>query len=300
MDYGTVGDYCRKLGFKIRQVSRYSRDEVKISDYLTSIGVDHIRNDWDTLNNKELDILIPHAGLAIEVNGIYWHSYVPTNPKGENPTRHLSKTLEARGKGIRILHFTDQEIRERWPLVTATIERALGKTDTIPAEACTIVSPTADQQGEFLAAHSWCRHSASAHAVGLCHDGQLVQLMAFTQTQEQVEISHLCALSGLTITNGSATLLGHANEFIGDRTITASSDMGKSTGSEFADLGLTQTGEPVIESVWTDNNQILPPNPVEWLSDYEPTLSEEENMFAAGYRRYWADGRQTWVMHPCS
>ena len=36
-------------------------------------------NNRSILNGKELDIYIPSKNIAIECNGVYWHSLKPTN-----------------------------------------------------------------------------------------------------------------------------------------------------------------------------------------------------------------------------
>ena len=54
--YSTVLDYCRYHNFKIKQRSRYSLEEVEVSNFLTSLNVEHERNARDVIGNRELDI----------------------------------------------------------------------------------------------------------------------------------------------------------------------------------------------------------------------------------------------------
>ena len=68
--YSTIGEYCRKHGFTIRQRSCYSLTEKHIVNFIESLGINTIHGDWEVLNNKELDIVVPSAKLAIEVDGL--------------------------------------------------------------------------------------------------------------------------------------------------------------------------------------------------------------------------------------
>lgn len=54
---------------------------------------------------KELDIYIPEKKLAIEFNGIYWHSM----NKGCNINYHQQKSIMCLEKGIKLIHIYDNE-----------------------------------------------------------------------------------------------------------------------------------------------------------------------------------------------
>lgn len=53
-----------------------SKGEIEISEWLTSIGIEHTRNKRITFDgiNREIDIFIPKHKLAIDFHGLYWHS----------------------------------------------------------------------------------------------------------------------------------------------------------------------------------------------------------------------------------
>lgn len=60
-----------------------------------------IANSFKILNRKQLDIYIPQIKLAIQVNGIYWHS----RQSGTPLNYHLDKTLQCQRLGIRLIHI---------------------------------------------------------------------------------------------------------------------------------------------------------------------------------------------------
>lgn len=99
---------------------RSSKAENEISDFIqNNFHLKVIRNDRSILpNHLELDIYIPHAQIAIEYNGLYWH-----NEFNKPNYYHLLKTKECLKKGIRLFHiFEDEWIykKEIWKNILAS------------------------------------------------------------------------------------------------------------------------------------------------------------------------------------
>ena len=64
-----------------------------------------IRNSRSIIKPKELDIYLPDLKLAIECDGIYWHSYEFQGIR----SAQLNKSLACREKGIRLIHIYEFE-----------------------------------------------------------------------------------------------------------------------------------------------------------------------------------------------
>lgn len=86
---------------------RISKAENELYDFVCSmVGKDNvIRHDSTVLNGKELDIYVPHLRLAIEYNGLRWHSSLFK----DDENYHLNKTLACKEKGIFLLQFFEDE-----------------------------------------------------------------------------------------------------------------------------------------------------------------------------------------------
>lgn len=84
--------------------------EVEVREYIESItnNITIIYNDRNILKPKELDIYIPKLKIALECNGIYWHS---DNQK--NKEYHIDKTIQCENKNITLIHIWDYEWKER-------------------------------------------------------------------------------------------------------------------------------------------------------------------------------------------
>ena len=78
-------------------------------------GIPYETNNRTILGGKELDIYIPSKQIAIECNGIYWHSY------DNKPIKyHINKYTECLNKGIQLI-----TIWEDWIIHKPEIVRSI-------------------------------------------------------------------------------------------------------------------------------------------------------------------------------
>jgi hypothetical protein len=73
---------------------------------------------------RELDIYIPEKNVAIEVDGMYWHS----EKNGGTKEYHLGKTNECLEKGIRLVHIFEDEFTYNRGMVLSKLREVLGKS----------------------------------------------------------------------------------------------------------------------------------------------------------------------------
>jgi len=64
---------------------------------------------------KELDIVIPSKGIAIEFNGLYWHS----EASGKDRNYHLDKTKACEAKGYQSIHMNGS-VMSRIPMTVVS------------------------------------------------------------------------------------------------------------------------------------------------------------------------------------
>ena len=98
----------RKCEIDDLYISNYSSSigEKEVFDFVNNLGVKCKLHDKQILNGKELDMIVDSHKLAIEYNGVYWHS---EGSAGKDKTYHLNKTNECEIKGYQLLHILDVE-----------------------------------------------------------------------------------------------------------------------------------------------------------------------------------------------
>lgn len=86
-----------------------SSQHLAIRAMLSELGVKFTENDRTVIKPQELDFYLPDRSLAIEVNGLYWHSEAAGTYKGY----HQQKTLRCLERGITLIHLYEDQIDMR-------------------------------------------------------------------------------------------------------------------------------------------------------------------------------------------
>lgn len=83
-----------------------SKNEIKLYNFVKSnYNGEIIETDRTVINPQELDIYIPDKKIAVEYNGVYFHSI----ENGKSKNYHLNKSLLCRNNKIRLIHIYDIE-----------------------------------------------------------------------------------------------------------------------------------------------------------------------------------------------
>lgn len=82
-----------------------SKKEKDIMSIIVRFDKNVVKNGRSVIYPQELDFYLPSRNIAIEYNGIYWHSNKCNIPKDY----HLMKSLSCREKGIRLIHIYEFE-----------------------------------------------------------------------------------------------------------------------------------------------------------------------------------------------
>jgi hypothetical protein len=108
-------------------------------------------NNREIIAPLELDFYFPEQKVAIELNGIYWHSEkISKGIKNEN--YHLEKYNKCKEKGIKLLQFWDLEWFSKKPIVKSMIRASLGGKDfrKINARNCIVKEVEIKESESFL------------------------------------------------------------------------------------------------------------------------------------------------------
>jgi hypothetical protein len=298
--YSTVTEYCKKFNFKIRQTSNYSLIEKEICTFLDELKINYIENDWDILENQEIDILIPEKNIGIEINGLYWHSYHPDSNEFEDKHKHLSKTKKAALKNINIIHITDYEWIHKKSIIKNMLKSKLGLNERIYARECEIRIVPKKQEKYFLNNYHLQGFIPSSICYGLYHENLLVMVISIGKSRFSknhiLEILRVCSTDNKTIVGGLSKLIHKIKKDFKNIKIITYCDRSKSTGSSYIKVGFNQIGESSPGYIWTNGNLVFSrykcqkSNMKKWLKPFNPDLSESQNMFLNKFRRYWDCG----------
>ena len=109
-------------------LSSFGENEI-YSFLFNDLGVkDILKRDKTILYPKELDIYIKSHGLAIEYNGLRWHS----EKFGKDKEYHLNKTLECKNKHINLIHIFEDEWEDKKEIVKHKLKHILKYDTSLP------------------------------------------------------------------------------------------------------------------------------------------------------------------------
>lgn len=168
--YGKEGcPYCLNKNKSILENELY--DFIK-SIYLGKI----IRNTRSILsNNYELDIYIPDKNIAIEFDGLFYHS---EDSKPNN--YHLMKTQECESKNIHLIHIFEDEWLDKEEIIKSRLKQILGITENkIYARNCKIQTINCNDEKIFFETNHLQGYIPSNICYGLFYQNELVACMSF-------------------------------------------------------------------------------------------------------------------------
>jgi hypothetical protein len=151
---------------------------------------------------KELDIYIPRYKLAIEYNGLYWHSI----KQGKDISYHSSKTDSCNENGIRLINVFENEWRNKREIVESNIKRALGVAPNLNSAIYDIRNVSQTSKKDFLNKNHIDGDKESSVNLGLFHKDELVYLLAMKDN----EIIRHTNKNGVNVVNGFKLLFKYA------------------------------------------------------------------------------------------
>lgn len=187
-----------------------SHDEEYIYKFITSIYSGKvIKHDRTTIAPLELDIYIPDKKVAIEYNGVYWHS---TNI-GMDKNYHLNKTKLCEAKGIRLIHIFQNEWNSSKEICKSIISSAIGIYNTIIyARNCIVKEVSSSDTKVFLDTNHIQGAINASYRLGLYYNNELVQLICIGKSRfkkDEYELLRMCTKLNIQVIGGFSKLLKH-------------------------------------------------------------------------------------------
>ena len=285
----------------------------EIYEYIKSIvgnEVDIKINDRAILKPKELDIVIPSLKIAFECNGVLWHSEVFGH---KNKSYHLQKTSRCISNGYRLVHIFDSEWRLKQEVVKSIIASVLKKPGvSIYGRKCNVREVSSIICNDFLDMNHLQGANNSSIKLGLFdEDDNLVSVMTFLKsrfdTKIQYEMGRFCNKINTHIAGGASKLFSYFLKNYHPTSIVSYNDRRYFDGQVYINLGFNFVGNTAPNYFYiTDNYQTIQ-NRICWqkhklknkLEQFNPAISEWENMKLNGYDRIFdcGNGKWVWTIH---
>lgn len=220
--------------------NQVSKSEDEVAEFLRSFC--HVeRSTKKVISPYELDIYIPEMKLAVEFNGLYWHS-----TEYRDKMYHRNKYEACRDKGIQLIMIWEDDWRDRQNIVKSMLKHKIGVSDKkrVPARKTNVKKISKQEADKFLSDHHIQGFSSGTYYLGLEHENKLVAVSVFKRTHrilELIRFSTSCVVSG-----GQSKIISWVDKNIDyDKMIT------------FADLAVSD-GTLYEKSGWIKDKELRP------------------------------------------
>jgi hypothetical protein len=125
-----------------------SKMEESLAQIIQDFGVTVIRHSRKIIPPHEIDIYIPSKNLAVEFNGLYWHS----EGKGKDRNYHHNKWKACKEKGIQLIQIWEDDWKNRPDIVKSMLAHKLGSNSKqkVPARKTQVVEVSQGEATTFL------------------------------------------------------------------------------------------------------------------------------------------------------
>ena len=291
--YYTISDFLQRFGYKFSTISSY---EQSLRHFLPN---DFKYNDRTVLSGKELDFYSEKRRLAIEFNGLLYHS----EKYGKNMNYHNEKTNMTLQKNIQLIHIFENEYVYKKPIVESIINSKLGKfKERLYARNCEIKEIDVKTKNDFLEENHLQGKDNSLIKFGLFYNMELVSVMTFGHSRfnknYQYEMHRFCNKMGYQIIGGASKLWTNFLKKYTPISVITYADRRYSNGTFYRKIGfdLKNISKP---NFFVFGNSIKGlDSRLKWqkhklknkLDNFDPDLSAWDNMRNHGYNRIWDCG----------
>lgn len=274
-----------------------SKPEEIICSHLDRSGVSYVRSERSLIKPLELDIYIPDHSIAIEYNGLMWHS----EAFGKGKNYHRNKTDLCSEKGVRLIHIWEDDFNRNQELELKFIEHqlGLGTFNRVYARKTEVDVDVSKQEVRlFLMENHVQGYTHHTTSIGLREKGRLVALACFTKRGNQWELIRYC--TSKHVLGG----LGKLMKAWGESCYTFC-DISRFNGNSYVKAGFVRTstlrpdyrylvnGERQHKFLWRKERIKIK------LPDvYDPNLTEKQMMETAQIPRIWDCGKVRYEFTP--
>lgn len=293
---GPVRDKLYSLGLA-KPRDTFTQPERAISNILNKYNIEHEIHNRSIIAPKELDIWIPSHNIAIEVNGLYWHS--TQVPKVDR--RHIDKFNHCMNVGIKLIQFTDADVQNKPELIESMILSKLGLLpNRIMARKCAVSEIGIKQANQFYSKwHYQGQTTNAAKSIALIYENEVVALLSYTTKGDITRIERYACKPFTNVVGGYSKL---EKRVPGNTLVTFSLGL-ISDGSVYRKNGYETEGYATKPEFYiTDGFELMNRQrfmkhkmPALFGAGFDPAKTEWENVIDNGLMLFFGAGITKWT-----
>lgn len=301
--YHSHGSNCPSCAGQSSSLERF------IESFLNKNNISFTNRDKTLLRDigkrgRELDFYLKDYNLAIECNGLYWHSELA----GKDKNYHLEKLDHCNERGIKLINILENEIKLKPKIVAARLKSILNLNKyKVAARKCKVIEIDSKLKNKFLNKYHIQGEDKSLVKLGLFYKRYLVAVMTFCKNRKALgkvhvngewELSRFSTIANFSIMGGAGKLLKHFERNWQPVKITSYADRRWSEGDLYKKLGFKKARESKPNYWYFYNGSLNLKHRFNFrksilskkLDNYDNTKSAWINMQKNNWNRIWDCG----------
>jgi hypothetical protein len=237
-----------------------SKAQLEIYEFVKQIYPDAILSDNMKIKPKELDVYVPSKNVAIEYNGLYWHSVANSHDVMSHQTKHVLCSQV----GIKLLTIYEDEWRDKKQIVESMILHRLNKSVNISARKLSVVKLKQKNAKDFFENNHLEGYAPSFVTFGLCDlGGKIFAALSLRKPfhkkkyENTFEVARSCCLLGYSVRGWLGKLTKYAKTYslsLGAKKLMTYVDFRVGNGSAYELAGWTKIDDKSasLRFWWTD------------------------------------------------
>lgn len=278
-------------------VSQVSGGQSEIFEFVKSI--DASAELEHKIGNLTYDVWAPSKNLAIEFNGLKWHS------RKDSKRRDVEKWKNAAAFGASYLMIFEDE----WVLGRQKVESLLrnrlgaSRPKSLRPKECEIRKIDREQADEFHERHHYIGRCSAPVSYGALFEGELIACCSFKrptrQSLHQWELARMSARPDFRVHGVWSKIMRAFAADCSPKSVVSFSDNRLFDGRVYEKIGFRLDGELRSDYYWAKGSRRRHKSSLRKTGEEKKTgKTEAELREAQGYAKIWDLGKKRWVWTP--
>lgn len=229
-----VCSICKPKNSFGQQVSKSEKDILRFIKKIYEGKI--IENCNNLIKPYELDIYLPDLNLAIEYNGLIYHSELY-----KDKNYHLMKTEKCLKKNVQLIHIFEDDWIYKIEIVKNRLKSLIGLGRKLYARKCIVKEIDNETIEKFLENNHIQGYVKSSINIGLFYNEELVSIMTFGKTRFEKkyewELLRFCNSGDLNVVGAAGKLLKYFENKYNPKSLISYADRSWSKGNLYDKIG---------------------------------------------------------------